>query len=250
LFLSECASGKGGEASGECASGKGGSDGEKLKKALILAMKKENAKYIPVLEKALLKCDDFEDELKKTLLLLTINFYPNDPTLFVFLLMKAHELSPFEAIFLDQGIIHAYVLGTGIEIMLNSDNTIRAGLTPKYIDQKELLNIVNFSQWQPQNLATTKTENSISIAEQGKFGVTVGSLSENEIFGELPKSGDRILVCYSGKIEVKPKNSGDFAAVEISKGEALVFADDEKEILIVGKSDSETEQANKFFCSF
>lgn len=65
--------------------------------------------------------------------------YPGDVGLFSPLLLNVVTLQPGQAMFLDACTPHAYVRGTGLEIMANSDNVLRAGLTPKYIDVVELL---------------------------------------------------------------------------------------------------------------
>lgn len=65
--------------------------------------------------------------------------YPGDVGLFSPLLLNVVTLQPGQAMFLDACTPHAYVRGTGLEIMANSDNVLRAGLTPKYIDVTELL---------------------------------------------------------------------------------------------------------------
>ncbi|MCY9824425.1 mannose-6-phosphate isomerase, class I [Aeromonas media] len=65
--------------------------------------------------------------------------YPGDVGLFSPLLLNVVTLQPGQAMFLDACTPHAYVRGTGLEIMASSDNVLRAGLTPKYIDVAELL---------------------------------------------------------------------------------------------------------------
>ncbi|WP_404836075.1 mannose-6-phosphate isomerase, class I [Aeromonas media] len=65
--------------------------------------------------------------------------YPGDVGLFSPLLLNVVTLKPGQAMYLDACTPHAYVRGTGLEIMANSDNVLRAGLTPKYIDVTELL---------------------------------------------------------------------------------------------------------------
>ena len=66
-------------------------------------------------------------------------------TLFAFLLNHWH-LSPGEACFLPPNSPHAYLKGVGVECMSNSDNVIRAGLTPKAIDVPTLLATLNFQR--------------------------------------------------------------------------------------------------------
>ncbi len=48
-------------------------------------------------------------------------------------------LAPGQALFLPSGELHAYLEGTALEIMANSDNVLRGGLTPKHVDVQELL---------------------------------------------------------------------------------------------------------------
>ncbi|MGL4249793.1 MAG: mannose-6-phosphate isomerase, class I [Aeromonas sp.] len=67
------------------------------------------------------------------------NQYPGDVGLFSPLLLNVVTLQPGQAMFLDACTPHAYVHGTGLEIMANSDNVLRAGLTPKHMDVAELL---------------------------------------------------------------------------------------------------------------
>ncbi|MGL1112095.1 mannose-6-phosphate isomerase, class I [Vibrio vulnificus] len=70
--------------------------------------------------------------------------YRDDIGLFSPLLLNIVELEPGDAMFLHAETPHAYVKGTGLEIMANSDNVLRAGLTPKHMDIAELIANTNF----------------------------------------------------------------------------------------------------------
>nr|BFD84464.1 mannose-6-phosphate isomerase, class I [Streptomyces sp. Xyl84] len=70
--------------------------------------------------------------------------YPGDPGVLAAMLLNHVRLQPGEALFLGAGIPHAYLSGLGVEIMANSDNVLRCGLTPKHVDVPELLRIVRF----------------------------------------------------------------------------------------------------------
>lgn len=63
------------------------------------------------------------------------------------------KLSAAEAIFQDAGVPHAYMEGQNIELMANSDNVLRGGLTPKHVDVPELLKHVVFEETVPDVLA-------------------------------------------------------------------------------------------------
>jgi mannose-6-phosphate isomerase len=73
------------------------------------------------------------------------SFYPGDPGVLAALLMNRITLRPNEALYLPAGNLHAYLSGGGVEIMANSDNVLRGGLTPKHIDVAELLRVVDFT---------------------------------------------------------------------------------------------------------
>ncbi|EHJ9977062.1 mannose-6-phosphate isomerase, class I [Vibrio parahaemolyticus] len=70
--------------------------------------------------------------------------YPGDVGLFAPLLLNVITLQPGEAMFLSARTPHAYIKGTGLEIMANSDNVLRAGLTPKHMDVEELVKCTDF----------------------------------------------------------------------------------------------------------
>ena len=65
------------------------------------------------------------------------------------MLLNHVRLQPGEALFLGAGVPHAYLNGLGVEIMANSDNVLRCGLTPKHVDVPELLRIVRFEASDP-----------------------------------------------------------------------------------------------------
>ncbi len=69
--------------------------------------------------------------------------YPGDIGSVVTLLLNHVTLSPGQALFLGAGNLHSYLKGVAVEIMANSDNVVRGGLTPKHIDVPELLAVVD-----------------------------------------------------------------------------------------------------------
>jgi len=71
--------------------------------------------------------------------------YPKDLGILSPALLNLICLEPGQAMFLPAGQLHAYLDGVGIELMANSDNVLRGGLTPKHVDLKELLRVVRFS---------------------------------------------------------------------------------------------------------
>jgi mannose-6-phosphate isomerase len=68
--------------------------------------------------------------------------YPSDAGVLIALFMNQVTLSPGEALYLPAGNLHAYIEGLGIELMANSDNVLRGGLTPKHVDVAELARVL------------------------------------------------------------------------------------------------------------
>jgi mannose-6-phosphate isomerase len=69
--------------------------------------------------------------------------HPGDLGIVASLLLRYLVLRPGEAVFLPAGGPHSYLRGTGVELLANSDNVVRAGLTPKHVDVPELLRLVD-----------------------------------------------------------------------------------------------------------
>ncbi|QWL69105.1 mannose-6-phosphate isomerase, class I [Aeromonas hydrophila] len=99
----------------------------------------EGARKEEALASLLAYAGEHQDEETFALITSLAAQYPGDVGLFSPLLLNVVTLQPGQAMYLDACTPHAYVRGTGLEIMANSDNVLRAGLTPKYIDVAELL---------------------------------------------------------------------------------------------------------------
>ncbi|MFF0491759.1 mannose-6-phosphate isomerase, class I [Nocardia sp. NPDC004068] len=70
--------------------------------------------------------------------------YPGDAGVLAALLLNRITLEPGQGLYLAAGNLHAYLSGVGVEIMANSDNVLRGGLTPKHVDVPELLRVLDF----------------------------------------------------------------------------------------------------------
>jgi mannose-6-phosphate isomerase len=78
--------------------------------------------------------------------------YPGDPGIIAPLYLNLLQLAPGEAVYLPAGVLHAYVHGFAVELMANSDNVLRGGLTSKHVDGEELLSILDFKPCRPKIL--------------------------------------------------------------------------------------------------
>ncbi|OAJ95880.1 mannose-6-phosphate isomerase [Vibrio bivalvicida] len=118
--------------------------------------------------------------------------YPGDIGLFAPLMLNVITLQPGQAMFLDAQTPHAYLHGTGLEIMANSDNVLRAGLTPKHIDVEELVSCTRFTPKPINNLRLAPCiENGIE-----QFQVPV----EDFKFAIIHNSDNRLISATSAEI--------------------------------------------------
>lgn len=84
--------------------------------------------------------------------------YGPDVGVVVALLLNHIQLAPGQGLFLNAGNVHAYLSGVGVELMANSDNVLRCGLTSKHIDVDELLAIADFHPGRPPRLESDGPE--------------------------------------------------------------------------------------------
>jgi mannose-6-phosphate isomerase len=80
-----------------------------------------------------------------------------DRGLFSVCLLNLVHLVPGQAMYQPAGVLHGYLQGTGLEVMANSNNVLRGGLTSKHVDVKELLRIMDFASGRP-NLVAVRDE--------------------------------------------------------------------------------------------
>jgi len=145
------------------------------------------------------------------------------------------HLRPGEGIFQDAGIPHAYLQGTCIELMANSDNVLRGGLTPKHIDVPELLKHTNFDEVTPNILSPKEQKDTWRLFETPApdFALSVAEVSE----GNLPvdtSDGPAIIFLLEGKISAPEEsitlNESQRVAF-VPAGLQLTFEAEEKTIL-------------------
>jgi mannose-6-phosphate isomerase len=138
------------------------------------------------------------------------------------LLMRHQVLQPGQAVFMPAGGLHAYLHGTGIELLANSDNVVRSGLTGKHIDVPELLRLLDPAVAVPvlsprllvAGLATFDTP-----APEFRFYLldVAASLA-------LPGTGPSILLCLDGTCTLRAASGQE---LDLARGDScfIPFAD-------------------------
>lgn len=113
------------------------------------------------------------------------NHYPGDPGVLVGLLLNHVTLMPGQALFLGAGNLHSYLSGVAIEVMANSNNVIRGGLTAKHIDVPELLTVVDTSPIEVpiQTAGPGSHTFDVPVADFGLTRITLGDSRDVETVG-------------------------------------------------------------------
>jgi mannose-6-phosphate isomerase len=131
--------------------------------------------------------------------------YPGDVGVVVSLLLNRLTLQPGEAAYLGAGIVHAHLRGMCVEVMVNSDNVLRAGLTAKHLDPAGVVASVDAEMSRLARVTPDLVGTSTDVFEpgDGEFGLAVCQTSQADKDGvELPETGARILVCTGGEVEL------------------------------------------------
>jgi mannose-6-phosphate isomerase len=150
----------------------------------------------------------------------TAGDHPGDLGIVASLLLRYVALRPGEAIFLPAGGLHAYLRGTGVELLANSDNVVRAGLTPKHIDVPELLKLTDPAVAVPV-IEPRPLGGGLAVYDSPapEFRLYRAELGPVEI--TLPVEGcARLVLCVQGTGALRA-NSGE---LKIGKGESCYLS--------------------------
>jgi mannose-6-phosphate isomerase len=153
--------------------------------------------------------------------------YPADPAIIAPLYLNLINLKPAEAVNIPAGVLHAYVHGFGIELMANSDNVLRGGLTPKYVDPGELTEILRFTPFKPEILSCG--ENSPGLFRYPspcrEFSL-YRMIGREGIAGEgaapFPLSCPAIVIVVEGKLAITTTCNGE--TLSLKRGESAFIA--------------------------
>ncbi|CQD08024.1 mannose-6-phosphate isomerase [Mycobacterium lentiflavum] len=156
--------------------------------------------------------------------------YPGDAGVLASLLLNRISLAPGEALFIPAGNLHTYLRGFAIEVMANSDNVLRGGLTPKHVDVPELLRVLDFAPTAEAQLRPHVHREGLGLVYDtpaDEFAVALLTLEGEHLGHEVDASpiqdGPQILLCAEGAAVVHGK-SGSLA---LDRGMAAwVAADD------------------------
>ena len=130
--------------------------------------------------------------------------YPGDPGAVTAVLLNPVTLRPGEALFVPAGAVHAYLGGVAVEIMANSDNVLRAGLTSKHVDIPELLHAVDCVAAPPIRIAPEHVYDATDVyyVPVDDFELSVTRVTPDRPC-RLPSVGPRVVLCLEGVVRLR-----------------------------------------------
>ena len=158
--------------------------------------------------------------------------FPGDPGVLAALLMDRVVLAPGGALFVPAGLLHSHLRGTGIEVMANSDNVIRGGLTDKHVAVDELVRIVDFSPHHPRVLRAR------AVAPGVRHYPT--DIPEFAVWGLDPRPGTSVPLPGDGtpRIALVTEGHATFTdadgAVDLGRGRAVFVAANNSPVSVQG----------------
>ena len=144
-----------------------------------------------------------------------------DKGIFSIFFFNILQLSKGEAIFQDAGIPHAYLEGKNMELMANSDNVLRGGLTSKHIDVEELLKNTRFEETIPTILCGNQYQDNGEFVYQTSakdFEITKIALGSSGIHRSISNSAE-ILIVIEGSATVTENENTLF----LQKGDSILI---------------------------
>jgi mannose-6-phosphate isomerase len=194
-----------------------------LKKFFNHLMTTDRGKQRKIVEQAVNSAEQQTNEEPVWTWMIKLNEeYPGDMGVLSPLFLNLVRLKPQQAMYLPAGELHGYLEGVGIELMANSDNVLRGGLTPKHIDVQELLTVLNFTDGDlnilgPENLAFGEA---IYSTEAEEFVLSVMRLNKGAPFSSPRNRSVEIMICTEGEVSVTDLSAGDIT--RLTRGISII----------------------------
>ena len=163
--------------------------------------------------------------------------YPTDPGVLAALLLNRVVLHPGESVSLGPGQLHAYLRGVGVEVMANSDNVLRGGLTPKHVDVPELMRVLEFAPLVDPTVQARPAQREIPgevdyPTPEPDFALSRIDLPAGSEAVAWRPEGPEVLLCTSGTVRV---DEGDTVETLSAGGACWVPASTESVTLSTGQ---------------
>ncbi len=149
--------------------------------------------------------------------------YEDDLGIFSPMLLNLICLKPGQALFLAAGELHAYLDGVAIELMANSDNVLRGGLTPKHVDVPELLNVLNFREQPLKILSPVKSGDCEQVypSQAEEFVLSKLTIKNGMHYISRKDRGVEIILCTDGNPMISEKTGEP--GIALHKGRSVII---------------------------
>lgn len=194
-----------------------------FEQVMTLPKQAQGALVEQLVDAACIPVRGFEAECELALRLAAL--YPHDVGIVGALLLNLVTLAPGEALYLDAGNLHAYLEGTGVELMANSDNVLRGGLTPKHVDVPELLSVLSFAEGPPRVLRPGGEPEAVYDTPAPDFRLSRVELSGQPV--TLPSRGAQLVLVLEGELGVQ--------GVTLRRGDSAFIGADEGAVALSGR---------------
>lgn len=194
-----------------------------LKKFFNHLMTMDSGKQRKIVEQAVNSAEKRTNEEPVWTWMIKLNEeYPGDMGVLSPIFLNLVRLEPEQAMYLPAGELHGYLEGVGIELMANSDNVLRGGLTPKHIDVQELLAVLNFTDGDlnilgPENLAFGEA---IYTTEAEEFVLSVMRINKESPFSSARDRSVEMMICTEGNVSVTDLSAGDIT--RLTRGISII----------------------------
>ena len=147
--------------------------------------------------------------------------FPYDVGVLGPVLLNLIHLNPGEALSIAPGELHSYLDGAGIELMANSDNVLRGGLTEKHVDPFELLKVVDFSPSESRILHPEVQGAAEWFYPSGaeEFLLSQIRLEQGVLYRSPVERSVEIMICTKGEVEVTDVGTGE--KLHIHRGSSI-----------------------------
>ncbi|KPK15077.1 MAG: hypothetical protein AMK69_27945 [Nitrospira bacterium SG8_3] len=148
--------------------------------------------------------------------------YPDDLGILSPVLLNLVQLQKGEAMNIPAGELHAYLEGAGIELMANSDNVLRGGLTPKQVDVQELLKVLTFQAGKVNLLKPDQGANCDRVypTHTEEYSLSQLDIQEGDSLKSPKRRSVEIMICLEGDAQITDLGQGD--VLSLRKGTSLI----------------------------
>ena len=149
--------------------------------------------------------------------------HPDDLGALAPLYLNLVTLEPGEAIYLPAGELHSYLSGTGIELMANSDNVLRGGLTRKHVDLPELMSTLSFEHGPVERLRAEEAAMGERRYETpvDEFALSVLEVGPLQGYESALERNVEILLCTRGACRLRDR-AGE-SSLELRRGDSVLM---------------------------